>query len=151
MPTSPLRISYSDPVEAARGYLARQGAHVPEHLLRGLVDRVLAAADTVVTAHHTANRVVWERDDYRSYIRSDLRRKLLSMCADQGLVPTQLPVEELTHHDTRMGGMLPTGRNQIPADAIERGAEWDYVDIRLSVPARRPPIDRAAAVRAGVV
>jgi hypothetical protein len=43
------------------------------------------------------------------------------------------------------------GFPEVPAEAVEQGAEWETVILTLTVPVRRPPVDRGAAVKAGIL
>lgn len=156
--TSP-RIEYSDPVKAAAAVLWRYRASVPsipEYILRAIADAVLATADTICQVEELCVRQWWEREErYRDHVRQELRHKLLDGITRDGRIPTALPVETLGYRDIRRAwptdGAPRWDGGVVPDEAVAGGADWTHRLVRLTVPVRTPPVDRAAAVRAGVL
>ena len=101
-------------------------------------------------------RQMWEIEDYRQHVRREMRFRLLDELTSQGFIPVDLPSETLRYLG-RWGFMAgddlerAEGIPEIPAEAVEQGAEWETVILTLTVPVRRPPVDRAAAVKAGIL
>lgn len=153
------KIRYADPVDAVERTAAAHGIHLYTHVAAAIADAVLnTTADTVVSMREACAREQWEHDErYRDHVRAHLRRKLLDAVTSQGRIPTTLPVEELRHYDWRNWPMSRMTDEQtpdgavVPDWAIEQGADWTHVEVSLTVPVRTPPIDRAAAVKAGLV
>lgn len=142
------RIEHSDPVEAAKAALwkhERVGGvgHIADHVIRDVVDAVLATADTICTVRELCMREMWEHNErYREHVRTDLRCQLLDAVTGHGLIPTALPAEELRYTDWRHriagpDNAIPDGAD-IPAEAIEQGVDWTHVEVVLSVPVRMP-------------
>ena len=152
------RIEHSDPIEAAKAALWRHRAYFstpPDHVLRDLVNAILAAADTVMEVRYTAVRQAWGREGLREHVRAEMRLNLLDQVTRTGRIPTALPVETLRYFlfpsyfpPAEDGGVAGTG--EVPAEYVN-DAEWQIVELRLWVPVRTPPVDRAAAVRAGIL
>jgi hypothetical protein len=102
---------------------------------------------------HAMHREEWAIEDFRAHVRRKMRFDLLDTVTSQGFIPVDLPAESLKYMDRFFIAATddlerPEG---IPAEAVEQGAEWETVILVLSVPVRRPPVDRAAAVKAGIL
>lgn len=135
---------------------AAQRFHIPieyDYQARAVAEAALSYADTTVTSRRPARKDEWADEGYRDYLRQDMRHKLLDLVTRQGLIPVALPAETLKYMDRWFNPVTddmerPEG---IPAEAVKQGAEWETVILTLSVPVRRPPVDRAAAVKAGIL
>jgi hypothetical protein len=98
----------------------------------------------------------WADEGHREYVRQRMRFDLLDTVTRQGLVPVDLPAETLRYLG-RWGFMLGDDPErtesipEVPAEAVEQGAEWETVILTLTVPVRRPSVNRAAAVKAGIL
>lgn len=141
--SDPRYIAYSDPLQAARGALYRHRCLVPDHVLREVVEAVLATADRIVDLKHIIVRQAWETERYRESERIDMRRRLLYDVADVGLIPTDLPTETLRYFTQPPWAGDPSasrGYGEVPADAVEAGTPWEWLQLCLSVPARIPAV-----------
>lgn len=98
-----------------------------------------------------AQREVWAVEDYRAHLRQEMRFKLLDKITREGYVPVSLPVETLHFTRFRYHDLLSDGDPQPPSFSMPEDSNWDQVIAVLEVGIRRPPVDRAAAVRAGVL
>lgn len=150
------RIEYADPVRAMRAVfvrMARYGAHydLPDHVLGDLVRAVLDCADGVDEVSRRVPSHIWPMETARQYARSEMRANLLDHIFSHGHVPTALPKEEISYHSLGLSVDDPFGE-EIPAEAVAAGAVPFYmVRLTLWCPVRIPPVDRAAAVKAGLL
>ena len=103
---------------------------------------VLGHADNRLGSRDTAPRHLWQTAEYRDYHRQTMRRELHEAVTSQGYVPIALPSEMV-----RYLKMAP------PAFGAEvpESADWDTAEISLEVAVRTPPVDRAEAVRRGLL
>jgi hypothetical protein len=109
-------------------------------------------ASGVAAVRYVADRQKWETAGFRDYIRQEMRWKLLDKITREGHVPVSLPAEAL--HRTRLmpwtadpeADDVPVPRFSMPEDS-----DWDQVIIVLEAGIRSPPVDRQAAVKAGVL
>lgn len=131
--------------DAARRLLARRGFNIPSHVAEDLANAVLDHADQRVSVQDTADRHAWDIPAWRDDILQRLRRGLLDEITSHGCLPTALPTMIFTYTSYQFGVRVPLqGWEGEPP-------EWDQVLIKLSAPVRTPPIDRKAAVRAGLL
>jgi len=133
-----------------------QGISVAEHQARLIAEVALSFSDSVLHIRQAALKHEWAIDAYREHIRHDMRHKLIDTVAQQGYIPLALPAEALMYMDRFFypgadDVDAPCRSREVPAEAVEQGAEWESVILELSVPVRRPPVDRYAAVRAGIL
>jgi hypothetical protein len=102
-------------------------------------------------------REQWADPQVRAHTRQRMRHQLLDTVTRQGYIPVGLPAETLKYLDPwswNPGIDLDQAVDripEIPAEAVEQGADWATVVLILTVPVRRPPIDRAKAVQAGIL
>lgn len=107
-------------------------------------------ADTAYEVRRLSDRREWEDQARRERILLDLRRQLFDEVAGQGLIPTALPSRAIRYF------ALPAfvdgqRQSEVPAEFAAQGADYESVEITLGVQCRTPEIDRAAAVRAGLL
>ena len=130
---------------AARYAASRLGVQLSDYVAQAVADAVLDAADSILSTSESVPRHLWQNPDAQGHVLQQLRRKLLDEITGQGLVPTALPTQTLTYQSWRYG-------NDQPLRASEtEPAEWDTVEVTLTVPVRVPPVDRKAAVKAGIL
>lgn len=115
---------------------------VDRDVLELIAREILAYADDQVGTIQVAPREMWENEGYRRHRRQAMRRELIEAVTSQGYVPVGLPTETLVY--VRMGP--PWYGGEVP-----ESADWDTVKVSLEVKVRTPPVDRAAAVRAGIL
>lgn len=136
---------------------ARQvGKEIADYQAQWIAEVARTFAESGAAVREACPRQMWEIEDYRQHVRREMRFKLLNEVTDQGLIPVDLPSEALRYVGRWgfMAGDDPErfeGIPEIPAEAVEQGAEWETVILTLTVPVRRPPVDRAAAVKAGIL
>lgn len=125
------------------------GVSVAEHQAKHLAEAAIAFFDEIVQLRQAAQPVQWDQPGFQDYLRQHMRHELLDGITRRGLVPTSLPSETLRF----MGGGSyaafvdpENGGYEVPETA-----EWHTVYVTLEVPVRKPPIDREAAVRAGIL
>lgn len=105
----------------------------------------LASFRDIVTSRQLAYREQWQAEGFREHLRQRMRYALLELVTDQGLLPVELPTERIRY---LMGSIYdPSG----PGREVPEEASWDCVAVTLEVRVRIPPVDRAAAVKAGVL
>lgn len=142
--------------EAVQMAAWHHGIDLAEHTARLITEVAQSFSDIVLHVRQSAFKHDWVIDGYREHIRHDMRHNLIELVAQQGYIPLALPSEVLMYMDQHYYPHLddeekaPRSR-MVPAGAIEQGAEWESVIIELSVPVRRVPVDRYAAVRAGIL
>jgi hypothetical protein len=133
--------------EAVHAVVKRLGQPgLPDYVADAIVEAVHAQVDGQLNVQQVANREVWEDERYRTHLRSYMRRELANTVADQGVLPAELPRETLTYMTLQYGSAT-----QIPNDVVEAGADWNQVTVTLEVGCRLPVIDRAQAVKAGIL
>lgn len=98
-----------------------------------------------------AQREVWAVEDYRAHLRQEMRFKLLDKITREGYVPVSLPAETLHYTKFPYGGQQDEADPTPPPFSMPEGSDWDQVIVVLEVGIRRPAVDRAAAVRAGIL
>ncbi|SRR5216683_4822039 len=133
--------------EAVRQAAARcRVGDISLYAAEAIARAAIAFADGVQQIRQAADRLQWEQEGFRDYLRQDMRYKLLYSITRQGLVPVALPQETVRY---MTGGILdPENQHEVPGDL---DAPWQAVVLTLEVGVRRPPVDREAAVRAGVL
>lgn len=139
---------YRSPEHAVQHIAAANHLNIPDYIAREIANAVLSYHDNIVSVQQQGPSDVWDQEEhYRDHIRHDMRWKLLDGITAKGLLPVALPTE--TVHFGRMEfGAEPT---VLPDWAVERGDHGDTVVVRLSCKVRTPPIDREAAVKAGII
>jgi hypothetical protein len=131
--------------DAVRRVLNRRGITVDDYVTQRVADAVLGYADNTMSVRESMPRHPWQDPGVQEHMLQQLRRKLLEEITSQGLVPTALPTQTLAYQSWRYG-------NEQPLRASEaEPAEWDTVEVTLTVPVRVPPVDRKAAVKAGIL
>lgn len=143
------RLEYSDPVKAAGEVLWERGRgyRVPDYILRDVVDAVFACSDGALDVKEEVTRDMWAEESVRQHVRNHLRLQLLDAITRNGHVPTALPTEEIGYATIGFGAGHYT---PVPPKAVEHGADYDVVVVRLWVPYRSPHSGRAADVQAGL-
>lgn len=131
--------------EAAGRAAALHGISLPGYAARQIADAVLGHADSTASARDSVERRMWQDPGAREYLLQRLRHRLLDEITSQGLVPTALPTVALAYQSWRYGSEQPLRASEAEP------AEWDTVEVTLTVPVRVPPVDRKAAVKAGVL
>lgn len=141
---------HPDPVKQMAKIAWRNSVALPQHVADQIVAAVLGYADSAYMVREIVVRQAWEQVDYRDRIRQRMRSQLLDEVTAQARLPVALPSEALRYlaHPITFPG--DEGR-EIPADAVSAGADYEHVEVTLAVPVRTPPVDRKAAVRAGVL
>lgn len=125
-----------DPVAAVQHAC---GSLLPVHVATRIAEAVLATCDNILTLDETVYAEFWDDDErFRGHVRKKMRYALLDHVTSLGLVPTTLPTEEIRREQVGPFGPADTG-------------SATNVIVRLSVPVRTPSIDRAKAVRAGIL
>lgn len=129
-------------VEAA-GVAARfAGREIDSTTLELIAAAVLGHADNRLGSRQTVDRHMWENEGYRDYRRQEMRRELHEAVTSQGYVPIALPSETVRY----LKMAPPSFGGEVP-----ESVDWDTVEIALEVPVRTPPVDRAEAVRRGLL
>ena len=120
-----------EPAELVVEIARRAGVYVSPATGRTIADALLDYADSSYEVRQLVDRREWADDRWRERILADLRRRLLDEVTSQGRIPTALPSQAIRYP--------------------EAGADYESVEITLAVQCRTPAIDRAAAVRAGLL
>lgn len=135
------------PADAAGRAAALHGITLPGYAAQQIADAVLGYADNTMSVRDSVERRMWQDPGAQEHVLQQLRRKLLEEITSQGLVPTSLPAVALRYASWRYGTDQP-----LPMRASEaEPAEWDTVEVTLTAPVRVPPVDRKAAVKAGIL
>ena len=119
-----------------------------------IAEALLGYADHALEIRQMVIRETWDQEGFRDRIREEMRYRLLHEVITQGCIPSALPSEALRYFATPLifpewaGKDEPGG--EIPPAMADR-TDWTMVQVILAVPVRTPPVDRAAAVRAGVL
>jgi hypothetical protein len=130
--------------EAVERIARERGWGIGEYAARLMAEAACSFYDDVVTGRRIAHRPQWEHPGYRDHLRQHMRRDLLDLITRQGYVPIALPHEEVRFVT---GGILdPGNQHEVP-----ESADWQTVVVTLECPVRRPPVDRADAVKAGLL
>jgi hypothetical protein len=133
-----------DPAEAVRAAAAKLGYGLRPGDDKALADAALSWYDATHTVRQVAQRHEWEIPDFRDYIQQHMRHQLLEEITATGKIPVALPETVIHYLD---GGFLdPDGRCEVPEQA-----NWQMVELEMRVRVRTPPVDRKAAVRAGLL
>jgi hypothetical protein len=123
---------------------AKAGVNLYEHQAEALALAAISYFNEIVHVRQVADRHLWEADGFQDHLRQRMRHELLDGITRRGLVPVSLPREEVRF---MAGGFIdPEGRCEVP-----EGADWQMAELSLEVKVRRPPVDREAAVKAGVL
>lgn len=134
-------VRHATPEDAVLWIAKQYGVWLHGYIARDIADAVLATADEIVKVSEVLPREL--ADEAREHVRTQVRRDLLIGCADQGVIPTRLSVITEVRYD--MASM-----REVPAGWPEQYDRWTHWRITASVPVRMPPVDRAAAVKAGI-
>lgn len=130
---------------AASQAAAVRGIHLTDYVAQAVAEAVLDAVDGTMSVRESMPRHMWQDSAAQDYVLQQLRRKLLDEITSQGLVPTALPAQSLRYVSWTFGSDQPLRASETEP------AEWDTVEITLTVPVRVPPVDRKAAVKAGIL
>lgn len=142
-----------DVIEAVKRAAAFVNVDLADFQAKAIAEAARSYADAgELVIRQSMRREQWTIEGFRDHVRQRMRHELLDTVTRQGLIPVDLPAESLKYMDR---WFMPTDdleRPQgIPAEAVEAGAEWETVILTLSVPVRKPPVDRAKAVKAGIL
>lgn len=137
--------SVEEAVQIAASYVGLQ--NVDDWQAKAIAEAARDFADNVVGNTQMALRFQWEQPGYQDHMRQRMRHELLDTVTRQGLVPVELPSEKLMYRQGRFG----LEGAEVPEEAVNQGADWDEVQVMLRVRVRTPPVDRAAAVKAGIL
>jgi hypothetical protein len=130
--------------EAVRETAHRLGFGIPDYAAAACAEAACAHAEGVVQNRQMAGRLQWAEPGFREYLRRKMRHDLLDEMTESGYVPVSLPRETIRY---MTGGLLdPAGTHEVP----ETG-DWQTAAVTLEAGVRRPPVDRKAAVRAGIL
>jgi hypothetical protein len=133
----------SNVVEAARVAVKFAGlAGLTSDQLELMATAVLGHADNHLGSRQVVDRHRWENEGYRDHHRQTMRRELHEAVTAQGYVPVALPSETVRY----LKMAPPSFGAEVP-----ESAEWDTAEITLEVAVRTPPVDRAEAVRRGLL
>lgn len=132
----------SSPVDAAEVAARFARRDIDRHVLELITTAVLSHADNRLGVARPVDRHMWEDGDCREFCRQEMRRELAELVTSRGYVPIALPAEALAY----LKMAPPSFGAHVPEDA-----DWDMIEVRLEVQVRTPPIDRAAAVKAGLL
>jgi hypothetical protein len=135
----------TSPADAARRILARRGITVNDYVAQVVADAVLNHVSNTISVRESVERGTWQSPGAQDYMLQRLRHRLLDEITSQGLIPTALPTAAL-----RYGSWLYGTGEPMRASETEP-AEWDTVEVTVSAPVRVPPVDRKAAVKAGIL
>ena len=115
---------------------------VDRSVLEVIAMAVLARADNQLGTVQVVHREMWENEGYRDYHRQVMRRELHEAVTSQGYVPIALPSETVRY----LKMAPPSFGAEVP-----ESVDWDTAEISLEVAVRTPPVDRAEAVRRGLL
>ncbi|MGW2220990.1 hypothetical protein ACWCSD_38900 [Nonomuraea sp. NPDC001684] len=136
---------------ATRVVHQRPGAILHPALVREMVDAALAAHDRIVTWTEAGlHRPMWEDKPVRQMVERRMLEQLLGKVVEEGCVPVALPSVAYRYFlDPHFFGMpSPAMRRPVRPELVELGAEWEWIEVELSVPVRRlagPQVDQAAS------
>lgn len=131
--------------DAARRILARRRINIPDYIAEQVADAVLGYSGNMMSVRESIPRHLWQHPDIQEHALQRLRHQLLDEITSQGLLPSALPSHALVYQSWRYGSDQPLRASETEP------AEWDTVEITLTAPVRVPPVDRKAAVKAGVL
>lgn len=134
----------TSPADAARRMLARRGITVYDYLAQDVADAVLNYASDTISVRDRCERHMWQSRDFQEHLLQRLRHRLLDEITTQGCVPTALPAQAIRY--VTWAGSEPPAQPGDPEPAV-----WDQAEVVLSAPVRMPPVDRKAAVKAGIL
>lgn len=130
--------------EAVRRIARERGFDIGEWGAHLMAEAACSFYDDVTVGRQIAHRPQWKHPGYREHLRQRMRHELLDLITRQGFVPVSLPHEEVRFV---AGGILdPANMHEVP-----ESADWLTVVVTLECPVRRPPVDRKAAVKAGLL
>jgi hypothetical protein len=136
------------PADLVAEVAARHGMRVNPHVASLIARALLDWADAAYEVHQTVPKEAWAQTGFRDSLRQEMRRQLLDEVTSQGRIPTALPSEAVRYLDNPFP--KPSG-SEVPPWAVQAGAPYGWVEVTLAVQVRTPPVDRAAAVRAGLL
>jgi hypothetical protein len=116
---------------------------------REIAQALLGWADAALEVSEIVVKHIWAETRFEARIRQDLRTKLFDEVTKQGRIPTALPSWALRYLDVPQS--FGSEGAEIPPDAVAAGAPYEFVQVILAMPVRTPPVDRAAAVKAGLL
>lgn len=124
------------------------GVGLAEHQAKHIADAAIAFYDEAAAVRQVASPEMWRAPGFQGHLRQSMRHELLDMITRKGLVPVSLPRETVRF----MGGgyaafVDPEGAGY----EVPETGDWHQAAVMLSVPVRRPPVDREAAVKAGIL
>jgi hypothetical protein len=135
------------PADAAGRAAALHGISLPGYAAQQIADAVLGYADNTVSVRDSVERRTWQDPGAQEHLLQRLRHRLLDEITSQGLIPTALPAVALRYASWLYGSDRP-----LPMRVSEtEPAEWDTVEVTLTTPVRVPPVDRKAAMKAGLL
>lgn len=91
-------------------------------------------------------RELWEDVRSREHVRQRMWWTLLDKITREGHVPVSLPAESLYRTP-----FMPWADGTVPPQSMPADSDWELMVIVLKVGVRTPPVDRQAAVRAGIL
>ncbi|WP_433357797.1 hypothetical protein ACQP25_44425 (plasmid) [Microtetraspora malaysiensis] len=110
------------------------GVYLPYAVAREIARAVLQTHDTVMTHQSALPREQWEDERAREHYLAWMREGLARDAMKAGMILIGPPTQTLTYRTWRYS-LMP---QEVPAAAVERGAHWDEILIRLDAPARAP-------------
>jgi hypothetical protein len=119
---------------------------VGEWVARQLAEAAVGFSDSAVSVREAAPRELWEIEGFRDQLRRKMRWNLLDLVTSQGLVPVTLPAEAISYRAWGFTADEAAGSGEVP-----ESANWTTVLVMMSVRVRIPPVDREAAVKAGLL
>lgn len=135
----------ASPADAAGRAAALHGISLPGYAAQQIADAVLGYADNTVSVRESVEQRMWQSPGAQDHVLQHLRHQLLDEITSQGMVPTALPTAALRYGSWLYGSDRPHRSSEAEP------AEWNTVEVTLTVPVRVPPVDRKAAVKAGIL
>jgi hypothetical protein len=117
---------------AAGRAAALRGITLPRDVAQQIADAVLGHADNKYSVRVSLDRRAWQHPDAHEHALQQLRRQLLDEITSRELLPVALPAQTLTYVSWRYGSNEPL------AASTAEPADWDSVEITLTVPVRTP-------------
>lgn len=122
----------TSPAHAAGRAAALHGITLPRDTAQQIADAVLGHADKQHSVRTSLDRRTWQHPDVCEHALQRLRHQLLDEITSQGLLPTALPTQTLTYVSWQYRSSKPLAASETEP------AEWDAVEITLTVPVRTP-------------
>lgn len=140
-----------EPHELVAEIARRHRVNVPDSVAREIAAALLGYADSAIEVRQSYLREQWSNEQHRNHLRERMRWQLLNEVTKQGRIPAALPTEGIRYLSAPWHIADPDNASEVPAEAVAQGAPYERVEVVLAVQVRTPPVDRAAAVRAGVL